>query len=177
MEEARRGEQVGRGRGTRETGQNAEIGMYPAGYSTMERIDSLFNYVFREVTSTATSTFQPEPFLLRPSTTQPSRYPPTPEPAARRSFPSRAVYSYESFSAPLWNLDSARAPCRASSALFIFRDLSHTAAGIQILELRGRRPRFFHEFPALDVCAFGVTKEFEKIGKVIFSRGSIVIFI
>lgn len=40
--------------------------MYPAGYSTMERIDSLFNYVFREVTSTATPTFQPEPSHLQP---------------------------------------------------------------------------------------------------------------
>lgn len=32
----------------------------------MERIDSLFNYVFREVTSTATPTFQPEPSHLQP---------------------------------------------------------------------------------------------------------------
>lgn len=71
--------------------QNAEIGMYPAGYSTMERIDSLFNYVFREVTSTATPTFQPSP--------------PQPPTIIPRLF-SIAVYPYESFSAPLWNLDS-----------------------------------------------------------------------
>lgn len=75
MEEARRGGGRGeRGEGERGEGgkegegrrQNAEIGMYPAGYSTMERIDSLFNYVFREVTSTATPTFQPPFPPLRP---------------------------------------------------------------------------------------------------------------
>lgn len=42
------------GRGGASRAENAEIGMYPVGYSTMERIDLLFNYVFREVTSTTT---------------------------------------------------------------------------------------------------------------------------
>lgn len=70
--------------------ENAEIGMYPAGYSTMERIDSLFNYVFRQVTSTTTLTF----------------HPPVPRrPVALFQTSARSVYSNESFSAPLWKLD------------------------------------------------------------------------
>lgn len=97
-------ERGGEGRGGRR--QNAEIGMYPAGYSTMERIDSLFNYVFREVTSTATPTFQP-----------PSTHPPL-QPSSPHLF-SIAVYPYESFNAPLWNLDS-----ELVSGLFILATLA-----------------------------------------------------
>ena len=108
MEEARRGERGPGGRGKRGRMQKSECTPRDTRrWNGSTRYLITYFAKLRQRRRRRSSQNRSSSGLQPP--THPSRHPPSPEPAARRSFPSHAVYSYESFSAPLWNLDSARA--------------------------------------------------------------------